>query len=285
MMARLVESRRYPGFESCSKLPRSSQALVPEDPELGQDLDLELGPVVEVSLDRPHGVEESCLNFCLTNQHQQMHLFGVLEVVHDCAIVSPFTKLWITTRRLDVLLQVSVQKLIDLGIVVIIMSYTPQTLDIIPACPPEKAGVYGGMSSHRAIGEVVDCPELVVKELGDVVVKARDHTVALLVPVEVIDPKGRKLGLATPLGKVDILKVDILDKLADVRLNRRDCQGLWANATQLHGAKPDGELLLWWEGRLLSLQSLHSLQQLFHLIQLGGETTPTLRGAVIRWAR
>ena len=66
--------------------------------------------------------------------------------------------------------------------------YTPQTLDIIPACPPavrklifvickmmmilmmmsmmmmmmipEKAGVYGGMSSHRAIGEVVDCPEL-----------------------------------------------------------------------------------------------------------------------------
>ena len=25
---------------------------------------------------------------------------------------------------------------------------------------PEKAGVYGGMSSHRAIGEVVDCPEL-----------------------------------------------------------------------------------------------------------------------------
>ena len=74
MMARLVESRRYPGFESCSKLPRSSQALVPEDPELGQDLDLELGPVVEVSLDRPHRVEESCLNFCLTNQHQQMHL-------------------------------------------------------------------------------------------------------------------------------------------------------------------------------------------------------------------
>ena len=74
MMARLVESRRYPGFESCSKLPRSDQALVPEDPELGQDLDLELGPVVEVSLDRPHRVEESCLNFCLTNQHQQMHL-------------------------------------------------------------------------------------------------------------------------------------------------------------------------------------------------------------------
>ena len=36
--------------------------------------DLELGPVVEVSLDRPHRVEEGSLNFCLTNQHQQMHL-------------------------------------------------------------------------------------------------------------------------------------------------------------------------------------------------------------------
>jgi len=167
--------------------------------------DLELGPVVEVSLDRPHRVEEGSLNFCLTNQHQQMHLFRVMEVVHDCAIVSPFTKLRITTRRLDILLQVSVQKLIDLGIVVVIVSYTPQTLDIIPACPPEKAGVYGGMSSHRAIGEVVDRPELIVKELGDVVIEARDHTVTLLVPVEVIDPKGRKLRLATPLGKVNIL--------------------------------------------------------------------------------
>ena len=79
-----------------------------------------------------------------------------------------------------------------------------------------------------------------------------------------IDPKGRKLRLATPLGKVDILsndqksniiqrqqneklskvnsekhlKVDILDKLADVRLKRGDCQGLWADATELHRAKP-----------------------------------------------
>ena len=30
-----------------------------------------------------------------------------MEVVHDCPIVSPLTKLWITTCRLDVLLQVS----------------------------------------------------------------------------------------------------------------------------------------------------------------------------------
>ena len=82
------------------------------------------------------------------------------------------------------------------------------------------------------------CEEnLVIKELGDVVIEARDHTVALLVPVEVlnirmindiietncvtndddkddadyiaqshIDPEGRKLRFATPLGKVNILK-------------------------------------------------------------------------------
>ena len=42
------------------------------------------------------------------------------------------------------------------------------------------------------------------------------------------------------------LKVNILDKLADVRLNRRDCQGLWANATQLHGAKPASLSWWWW---------------------------------------
>ena len=34
------------------------------------------------------------------------------------------------------------------------------------------------------------------------------------------------------------LKVDIFDKLADVRLERRDCQGLGADAAELHRAKP-----------------------------------------------
>lgn len=77
-------------------------------------------------LDRSHGVEEGGLNFCLSHQHQQMHLwqmhhwdgtegkvrkvknlFRFLEVVHYRSIVSPFTKLRIAARRLYVLLQVS----------------------------------------------------------------------------------------------------------------------------------------------------------------------------------
>ena len=53
-------------FESFHLRTKALDSLVPEDPELG--------PVVEVGLDRPHRVEESCLNFCLTHQHQQMHL-------------------------------------------------------------------------------------------------------------------------------------------------------------------------------------------------------------------
>ena len=84
---RLVESRIFQflslmRFESFHLRTQASDSLVPEDPELrpvvelGLDLvlDQELGPVVEVGLDRPHRVEESCLNFCLTHQHQQMHL-------------------------------------------------------------------------------------------------------------------------------------------------------------------------------------------------------------------
>lgn len=69
IMALLVQSRnfQFSSLELDLNLVQSFPSQDPEDPELG--------PVVEVSLDRPHRVEESCLDFCLTHQHQQMHLF------------------------------------------------------------------------------------------------------------------------------------------------------------------------------------------------------------------
>ena len=85
------------------------------------------------------------------------------------------------------------QKIIHLCIVVIIMPDTPQALDVVPAGPPEEGGVYAGVLAHGPVGQVVDCPELVIQQLSYVIVKLRDHGVTLLVPIKVLNPKGRKL--------------------------------------------------------------------------------------------
>ena len=110
-----------------------------------------------------------------------------------------------------------VEQLIDLVIVVVIVSDAPQTLDVVPAGPPEQRRVNTGVTAHRPVRQVVDGPELVVQTLGGVLVKPGDGGVALLVPGEVLDLEGGKLVLS--LGKVDILEVDVSDKLTDIRLN------------------------------------------------------------------
>ena len=110
-----------------------------------------------------------------------------------------------------------VEQLIDLVIVVVIVSDAPQTLDVVPAGPPEQRRVNTGVTAHRPVRQVVDGPELVVQTLGGVLVEPGDGGVALLVPGEVLDLEGGKLVLS--LGKVDILEVDVSDKLTDIRLN------------------------------------------------------------------
>ena len=110
-----------------------------------------------------------------------------------------------------------VEQLIDLVIVVVIVSDAPQTLDVVPAGPPEQRRVNTGVTPHRPVRQVVDGPKLVVQTLGGVLVEPGDGGVALLVPGEVLDLEGGKLVLS--LGKVDILEVDVSDKLTDIRLN------------------------------------------------------------------
>jgi hypothetical protein len=56
-----------------------------------------------------------------------------------------------------------VEKIIDLSIIIIIMPDAPQALDVVPAGPPEQGGVYTGVPAHGPVGQVVDCPELVVQ--------------------------------------------------------------------------------------------------------------------------
>ena len=85
-----------------------------------------------------------------------------------------------------------VEKIIDLSIIIIIMPDAPQALDVVPAGPPEQGGVYTGVPAHGPVGQVVDCPELVVQQLRHVIVKLRQHGVALLIPVKVLNPKCRK---------------------------------------------------------------------------------------------
>ena len=75
---------------------------------------------------------------------------------------------------------------------------------------PKKTCVYGRVPPHRSISQIVDRSKLqhkmenffleklillllaleenlVIKELGDVIVETRDHTVTLFVPVEVLN--------------------------------------------------------------------------------------------------
>ena len=110
-----------------------------------------------------------------------------------------------------------VQQLIDLVIVVVVVSDAPHALDVVPACSSEQGRVNTGVAPHRAVGQVVDCPELVIKILRRVLVESRDGRVSLLVPGEVLDPEGGELVL--PLGEVHVLEVDVPDVVCDVGLD------------------------------------------------------------------
>ena len=120
------------------------------------------------------------------------------------------------------------KKIINLCIIIIIMSYTPQTLYIVPAGPPEQGGVNTGVPPHGPVGQVVDGPELVVQQLRHVIIELRYHGVALLIPVKVLNPEGRKLCFSSTTCKVHVLKVHVPDKPAHIRLN------LWYLGTGEH---------------------------------------------------
>ena len=104
-------------------------------------------------------------------------------------------------------------------IVVVIMSDPPQTLDVVPAGPPEQRRVNTGVTAHGPVRQVVDGPELVVQTLRRVLVKPGDGRVALLVPGEVLDPERGELVLS--LVEVDILEVSITNELTNVRLHQK----------------------------------------------------------------
>ena len=109
------------------------------------------------------------------------------------------------------------QQLIDLVIVVVVVSDSPHALDVVPAGASEQGRVNTGVAPHRAVGQVVDRPELVIQTLRRVLVKPRDGGVSLLVPGEVLYPKSG--GLVLPLGEVYVLEVDVHDEVRHVRLH------------------------------------------------------------------
>ena len=118
----------------------------------------------------------------------------------------------------DIQLQLSrfipVQQLIDLVIVVVVVSDSPHALDVVPAGASEQGRVNTGVAPHRAVGQVVDRPELVIQTLRRVLVKPRDGGVSLLVPGEVLNPEGG--GLVLPLCEVHVLEFGVADIEADV---------------------------------------------------------------------
>ena len=135
-----------------------------------------------------------------------------------------------------------VDQLIDLMIVVVIMSHPPQTLDVVPAGPPEQRRVNTGVTAHGPVRQVVDGPELVVQTLRRVLVEPGDGRVALLVPGEVLDPEGGELVLS--LGKVHILEVCVTDIEADVRDDTRVITGVAITGLAPDVVEPGLELLL-----------------------------------------
>ena len=135
-----------------------------------------------------------------------------------------------------------VQQFIDLVIVVVVVSDSPHTLDVVPASSPEEGRVNTGVAPHSAIGQVVDCPELVIKILRRVLVKSRDGRVPLLVPGKVLDPEGGELVLS--LGKVHILEVCVTDIEADVRDDTRLITGVAITGLAPDVVEPGLELLL-----------------------------------------
>ena len=142
------------------------------------------------------------------------------------------------------------QKLVDLVIVVVVVSDSPHTLDVVPVGSPEHGRVNTGVWAHRAVGQVVDCPELVVQALRRVLVKSRDGGVSLLVPGEVLDAEGG--GLVLPLGEVHVLEVDVPGVEAEVGLGGRVLPALRLAGLPADGVEPVLELLL---GRRAVLQS------------------------------
>ena len=104
-------------------------------------------------------------------------------------------------------------------VVVVIMPHPPHTLDVVPAGPPEQRGVDTAVAAHGAVGQVVDCPELLVQQLRRVLVEPGDGGESLLVPAEVLDPEGVELVL--PPGEVHVLEVDVLHEVVDLRLEDR----------------------------------------------------------------
>ena len=96
------------------------------------------------------------------------------------------------------------------------MPHPPHTLDVVPAGPPEQRGVDTAVAPHRPVRQVVDRPELIVQQLGRVLVKPGDGGVSLLIPAEVLHPEG--VVLLLPPGEVHVLEVHVLDEVVDVGL-------------------------------------------------------------------
>ena len=158
------------------------------------------------------------------------------------------------------------QKLVDLVIVVVVVSDSPHTLDVVPAGSPEQARVNTGVTPHGAVGQVVDCPELVVQALRRVLVKSRDGRVSLLVPGEVLDPECGELVL--PLGEVHVLEVDVPDVVCDVGLDAGEVMQVTVTCLFPNLVKAGLKLLLGRRTVLIPTQGRHFLHELLHFVAL-----------------
>lgn len=123
----------------------------------------------------------------------------MFELSHDSIVVPLGDSFWIADGALDEGLQASLQKLIDLVVIVIVVPDAEHALDVVPYGPSEPRSVHPAMRAHCVVGEIVGCLEFVVEEVADVVVEAIHERVAVIVPGVVLHAEGGDIVQLTTL--------------------------------------------------------------------------------------
>lgn len=77
-----------------------------------------------------------------------MYLLRMQKFPHDALNVFLCCSFWVTCDRFNVGLQISLQQLVDFAIVVVIMTYTIHTVDVIPNSPTERCCVHICVMAH-----------------------------------------------------------------------------------------------------------------------------------------
>ena len=119
------------------------------------------------------------------------YFFTVLEFSHNSVIIPLGNSFRITHSAFYESFQAPFEKLIDLVIVVIVVSYSEHALYVIPNGATKSRCVDLVMSTHSVIRKIVRRFEFIVEKITNVIVQPINERIAMIIPWIVLDTESR----------------------------------------------------------------------------------------------